>query len=138
MQQQPTQRKGNGFLTVTGILMIIGGGIGIILGILAVLAVSALAVTLGVGSGLLTVSAILTLVSAVVSLIAGILGVANSAKSEKAMTCIVFGVLAAALSVFGNILTVVGGGSFSPFSLVLGLALPVLYLIGAFQNKSRA
>ena len=127
--------KKNNFLFVTGILLIIGGSISIIFGIIAVLAVSALAVALGVGSGLLTVSAILTLVSAIVSFIAGILGVANAAKPEKAMVCIVFGVLAAALAVFGSILNVIGGNTFNFVSLIFGLALPVLYLIGAFQSK---
>ena len=80
----------------------------------------------------------LALVSAGISLVAGILGVKNAAKPEKAMVCIVFGILTAALSVLGNVLTVAGGGNFSIPNLLLGLVIPVLYLIGAFQNKQRA
>ncbi len=134
------EAKSNTLLKVAGILMIIGGSIGIILGIIAVLGVGALAIALGseASLGLLMFAAILTLVSAVVSLIAGIVGVKNAAKPEKAGLCIVFGVLTAVLAVLGNILSVAGGGAFSTMGLVTGLLLPVLYLIGAFQNKNAA
>ncbi|NLX95845.1 MAG: hypothetical protein GXY83_06690 [Rhodopirellula sp.] len=132
--------KSNGFLKVTGILMIIGGGLGIILGIIAVLGTSALVAAFGaeVNLGLLTFAAILSLIGAAVSLAAGIVGVANAAKPAKAMVCIVFGILTAVFSVLGNVLTAAAGGSFSVVNLILGLALPVLYLIGAFQNRNRA
>lgn len=134
------EKKSNGFLKVAGILMIIGGGLGIILGIIAVLGVGLLAAALGAEAslGLLTFAAVLSLIGSVVSLIAGILGVANAAKPEKATVCIVFGILTAVLSVLGNVLTAAAGGSFSVVNLILGLVLPALYLIGAFQNKKRA
>lgn len=132
--------KSNQFLKVTGILMIIGGGISVILGLIAVIGVAALAALLGgeANSGLLTLSAILTLLSGVVSLIAGILGVKNAAVLAKAQLLIIFGIVTAGLSVLGNILNVVGGSSFSPVNLAIGLVLPALYLIGAFQNKKLA
>ena len=132
--------QSNKFLKVTGILMIIGGAVGIIFGLIAVIGVGALVALLGTDAngGLLMFAAVLALVSAIVSLIAGIIGVANAAKPEKAMVCIVFGVLTVALSVLGNVLTIVGGGSFNGVGLVTGLVVPVLYLIGAFQNKSKA
>lgn len=131
--------KSNNFLKVTGILMIISGGISTVVCIIAVLGVGVLAAALGGAAslGLLTVAAILALAGAVVSLIAGILGVANAAKPQKAMVCIVFGFLTAVLPVLSNVLNVVGGSSFNFMSLVLGLVLPALYLVGAFQNKSR-
>lgn len=47
----------------------------------------------------------------------------------------VWGVIVAVLCVVGTILNSVGGGSFSVFSLLLGLVLPVLYIIGAGFNK---
>ena len=129
----------NGFLKVTGILMIIGGGLSIILGIIAMLGVALIVSALGTEEmlGLLIFATILSLLGAIVSLVAGILGVANAAKPEKANICIVFGILAAMLSVLGNVLTATSGGTFSVFNLILGLVLPVLYLIGAFQNKAR-
>ena len=132
-----TKTKGTGFLKVTGILMIIGGAISVIMCIIAVLGVAALAyISDGtVSSALLYTSVILMIVSAVAQLIAGIIGVKNCKKPEKAGTCMVWGVIVAVLCVVGTILNSVGGGSFSVFSLLLGLVLPVLYIIGAGFNK---
>lgn len=129
--------KGSGFLKVTGILMIIGGGISIILGIIAALGVAALAyISDGeISSAMLYASVALMIVSAVTQLIAGIIGVKNCKKPEKAGTCMVWGVIVAVLCVVGTILNSVGGGSFSVFSLLLGFVLPVLYIIGAGFNK---
>ena len=129
--------KGTGFLKVTGILMIIGGGISIIMGIIAALGVAALAyISDGtVSSALLYASVVLMLISAVAELVAGIIGVVNCKKPEKAGVCIAWGIIVAVLSVAGTILNSVGGGSFSAFSLILGLVLPVLYIIGAVFNK---
>lgn len=129
--------KGAGFLKVTGILMIIGGAISVILGIVAALGVAALVLISdgAVSSALLYTSVILMIVSAVAELVAGIIGVANCKKPEKAGSCIVWGIIVAVLSVAGTILNSVGGGSFSAFSLILGLVLPVLYIIGAVFNK---
>ena len=134
------EKTSNKFLKVTGILMIISGGLSIILGIIAVLGVGVLAAALGseANMGLLMLSSILVLVSGVASLIAGILGVKNAAKPEKAQICIVFGFITAILAVLGNVLNIAGGNSFDVFGLVIGLVVPVLYLIGAFQNKAKA
>ena len=132
-----TTTKGTGFLKVTGILMIIGGGISIIMGIIAALGVAAIAYISGgtVSSALLYGSVVLMLISAVAELVAGIIGVVNCRKPEKAGACIAWGIIVAVLSVAGTILNSVGGGSFSAFSLILGLVLPVLYIIGAVFNK---
>ena len=134
---ETTKTKGTGFLKVTGILMIIGGAISVIMGILAAIGVAALAyISDGtVSSALLYTSVVLMIVSAVAELIAGIIGVANCKKPEKAVSCIVWGIIVAVLSVAGTILNSVGGGSFSAFSLILGLVLPVLYIIGAALSK---
>ena len=134
---ETTKTKGTGFLKVTGILMIIGGAISVIMGILAAIGVAALAyISDGtVSSALLYASVVLMIVSAVAELIAGIIGVANCKKPEKAVSGIVWGIIVAVLSVAGTILNSVGGGSFSAFSLILGLVLPVLYIIGAALSK---
>ena len=132
------EAKGSGFLKVTGILMIIGGALSIILYIIAIIGIAAL-VYLSEGelsSGLLYTAGILGLVSAVVQLIAGIIGVKNCKKPEKAKTCIVWGILVIALTVIGSILNVVGGSDFSVTSLLIGLVIPVLYIIGAVKNKA--
>ena len=134
---ETTKTKGSGFLKVTGILMIIGGAISVIMGIIAALGVAALVyISDGtVSSALLYTSVILMIVSAVAELVAGIIGVVNCKKPEKAGVCIAWGIIVAVLSVAGTILNSVGGGSFSAFSLILGLVLPVLYIIGAVFNK---
>lgn len=136
LAMEKTTTKGTGFLKVTGILMIIGGGISIIMGIIAALSVAALAyIAGGDSSALLYASVVLMLISAVAELVAGIIGVVNCKKPEKAGVCIAWGIIVAVLSVAGTILNSVGGGTFSVFSLILGLVLPVLYIIGAVFNK---
>ncbi|MDR1620503.1 MAG: hypothetical protein LBS18_07575 [Clostridiales bacterium] len=137
------ETKSNGLLKVTGILMIIGGGLGIILNLISVFGMGIVVESLNLAGGnailwLLTLAAILSGIGSAISLIAGIMGVKNAAKPEKATVCIVFGFLTALLSILGNILTAVGGGSFGVIYVIIGLVLPVLYLIGAFQNKKRA
>ena len=132
------EAKGSGFLKVTGILMIIGGALSIILSIVGILGIAALAV-INVGSismGLLYVSGILAIVSSVVELIAGIVGVKHCKNPEKAKACIVWGAIVAVLTVVSAILTVAGGSAFPWVSLLIGLVVPVLYIIGAVKNKA--
>lgn len=132
--------NGHKFLKVTGILMIIGGALSAILGIVAVLGVAALAyiASAQTEAGMLYASTILLLISGVVELIAGIIGVINAEKPQKAKACIVWGALVAILSVAGTIFGVVGGSDFSVSGLVLGLVLPVIYIIGAVKNMQSA
>ena len=129
--------KGKQFLKVTGILMIIGGGLGIIFSLIAIAGVAALAY-LGADMGALIFSSVLAIVGAVIELVAGILGVKNCDKPEKANTCIVMGALVAVLTVVSMIVNAVAGGSFSVLSLVTGLVLPGLYIAGAVMNKKPA
>lgn len=134
---ETAKTKGSGFLKVTGILMIIGGGISIILSIIAVLGVAAL-VYISDGeasSAMLYASVALMVVSAVAQLVAGIIGVVNCKKPEKAGVCMAWGIIVAVLCIAGTILNSAGGGSFSILSLVLGLVLPILYIIGTVFNK---
>ena len=134
------ENKSNTLLKVTGILMIIGGALSAILLIFAGglgLFASAAGV-LGQGSGLLLFATVLLLIGAVVELIAGIVGVKNAAKPEKAGVCIVFGIIVFGLSLLGNIMNLIGESGFNFSSLLLGLLLPALYLVGAFQNKAKA
>lgn len=138
------EAKGAQFLKVTGIIMIIGASIGIIMSILALIGtaaidamdLSSISEELNYNIGLLYASGVLSLVGGAIEMVAGILGVANSKKPEKANTCIVFGVIVILFSLAGSILTVVGGESFPVVSFLLGLILPVLYLVGAYKNKA--
>jgi len=137
------EKKSNGFLKVTGILLIIGGSLSIILGVAAVACASVIAgVASAVGetgaAGLLMVATILILVGGVISLIAGIMGVKNAAKPEKASQCILWGLLVIAFSLVGNVINLIGGSGLDYVGLLTGLVLPALYLLGAFQSKKLA
>ena len=134
---EQTTPKGATMLKVTGILMIIGGAISIIASIIAIAGIATFAYLAdGTSSlGLLYVSCALMVICAAVQLVAGILGVANCKKPEKAKTCLAWGIVVAVLAVLGIVFNVIGGGDFSVISLITGLVLPVLYIIGAVQNK---
>ena len=101
--------------------------------IIAALGVAALAV-LGSARGMLYSSTALMIVSAAAEMVTGILGVVNCKKPEKAKTCIAWGIVVAVLCVAGTVLSVIGDGDFSIVSLLIGLVLPVLYIIGASLN----
>ncbi|MDR0672032.1 MAG: hypothetical protein LBF64_06930 [Oscillospiraceae bacterium] len=122
--------NGGKFLRVTGILMIIGGALSILFGVIALFG-SVVAGALGVGEALIA-AAIIGLLGGATELVAGIFGVMYADRPGKAQICIVMGIVVAGLSVVSSII------SFNPLSLVLGLVLPVLYLVGAFKNKQSA
>ena len=134
---EQTTPKGATLLKVAGILMIVGGGISVILSIVAIAGIAALAFLAdgSVSMGMLYASGALMTLGSVAELVAGILGTANSKKPEKAKTCIVWGVIVAVLSVASIVLNAVGGGEFSIVSVITGLVLPVLYIIGAACNR---
>ena len=84
MEEQKLQ--GKNFLKVCGIIMIVGGALGLIVSIVAILGVAGLAY-LSDGQlemGMLYASSILALVAAAVQLVTGIVGVKNCKKPEKA------------------------------------------------------
>lgn len=128
--------SGSGFLKVCGILMIIGGALALIISLIGIAGLAALQslaeAELDIGTA--KTALILAVVSGAIELIAGIVGVANSKKPEKAKTCIVWGALVAAVSVASAILTVASGQDFPIVSLLIGLVLPVLFIIGAVKN----
>lgn len=142
--------KGRGFLKVCGILMIIGGAISIIVtgivGIVGYSAGSAFASEVDYATGAavgiaVLIAAVIGLIGGVLELIAGIVGVKNSNKPEKATACIVWGFIVLALNVISLICAIAGGNQSAGSiiaSIICGLALPVLYLIGAFLNKKNA
>ncbi len=101
--------------------------------IIVAIGVAALTV-LGSARGMLYASTALMIVSAAAEMVTGILGVVNCKKPEKAKTCIAWGIVVAVLCVAGTVLSVAGDGDFSIVSLLIGLVLPVLYIIGASLN----
>lgn len=133
MENKPS---GAGFLKVCGILMIIGGAISLIIAIIAVAGLGLLQTALGaeLKVGMAWAAVILGFVGAVVELVTGIVGVVNSKKPEKAKVCIFWGCFVAVISLASAILTAASGQDFPIASLLLGLVLPVLFIIGAAKN----
>ncbi len=138
---QQKKAKGSVFLKVTGILMIIGGAIGIIVAVTALLGIAAVIAALGgngVAAGILTAAVIIASVGFVLELVAGIIGVKNNNRPEKANTCLVWGIIVAALTVLSSILSISGGSSDEGsvvLGLITGLVIPVFYIIGEAFNK---
>ena len=149
--------NGHKFLKVTGILMIIGGALSAILGIVAVLGVAALAyiASAQTEAGMLYYQRCQAILLDLSEADSSISNMATSLQGnllisvprdfgllyispQKAKACIVWGALVAILSVAGTILGVVGGSDFSVSGLVLGLVLPVIYIIGAVKNMQSA
>lgn len=128
--------KGHVFLKVTGILMIIAAAFSIIVGVLLT-GISALAAGLGAASGLkftFWAALFLTLVGGICQLIAGIKGIKHSKRSEKAGKLIAWGVIVAVFSILSIVLDLSNGGDFSIISVVTGVAVPALYILGAALN----
>ena len=128
--------KGHVFLKVTGILMIIAAAFSIIVGVLLA-GISARAAGLGAASGLkftFWAALFLTLVGGICQLIAGIKGIKHSKRSEKAGKLIAWGVIVAVFSILSIVLDLSNGGDFSIISVVTGVAVPALYILGAALN----
>ena len=128
--------KGHKFLKVTGILMIIAAVFSIIAGVL-VGGLGVLAAGLGAESGLTFpywAALFLTLVGGICQMIAGIKGIKHSKRSEKAGKLIAWGVIVAVFSILSIVMDLSNGGDFSIVSVVTGVAVPALYIIGAVLN----
>ena len=128
--------KGHMFLKVTGILMIIAAAFSIIAGVL-VAGVGAIVAALGAASGLkfpFWAALFLTLAGGICQLIAGIKGIQHSKRSEKAGGLIVWGAIVAVFSILSIVMNSINGGDFSIISVLTGVAVPALYIVGAVLN----
>ncbi len=145
--------SGAGFLKVVGILMIVFGGISIIISGLAATATIAIAALVGGAddggiTGLLNLMSITAVIGSILQLVTGILGVAFSKKPEKAMVCMVFGILVLLLNVVSSVIiplivsanplasTLAISMDINWLGLVIGAVMPVLFIIGASKNKA--
>ena len=128
--------------------MIVFGSIALLLGIFATIGALAIlggAVAIGTDGAelvgeLVMAAAVAALLGAVIQFVAGIIGVKNYNKPEKATICIVFGILVALIAVVSLAFDLAGGQFGLPqvFSILLSMAIPVLYLVGALQLKKMA
>ncbi len=148
------EQKGSMLLKVASIIMIVGG----IAGAVGAVLLAALA---GVGTAVaendavqqavkeagtttkevttvLWIATAIAVVGAVVEIIAGFKGKKNWNKPEMAKTLMIWGVICAAVSLVSIILSAVNDGSGVVISILTGLVVPVLYIIGTVQLKKQA
>ena len=75
------------------------------------------------------------ILSSVFSLVVGILGVKWCNRPDKAGTLFVLGIILIVLAALSLLSSFGGDSSSSVVSGLIGLVLPVLYTLGAWQNK---
>ena len=142
------EAKGKTILKVVGILFIIFGAISVIISLLALVGGAALAGASGMlegadagmvaaGGAIVIVAGVVALIQSVIDLIAGILGVKNCDKPEKAQTCFILGVVIIVIAIISDIFAFISSGvnASTIISALIGLVLPVLYVVGANKNK---
>jgi len=123
---------------VVSIILLVGAFLDLIsaFGYFAASVSSTIAETLTISHGMLAVLGVLSLVGVVVMAVVGIIGIRNAANPAKAPLLVVLGIVLIAFGLVNIIVTIaatrLGAGS------VLGLLLPVLFLIGALQMKKAA
>lgn len=129
--------KGQTFLKVTSILMVIGGALGALSSLLGIAGVALLAAAADSHAAalLLYVALALAIFACVVEFIAGLKGLRTCKTGENADKCVVWGIIVAAIIVVSTVINLLNGGEFSLTNILLNLVVPVLYIYGAAQVK---
>ena len=127
--------KGQKFLKVTSILMIIGGALA---GVSCLLGIAGVAVLASLADGhaaalMLYLALALALAAAVAEFIAGLKGLKTCKTGGDAHKCVVWGAVVAGITVVSSVMNVAGGGSVDAMSILLSLVVPGLYIYGAMQ-----
>lgn len=133
--------KGQKMLKVCGILMIIGGVLNLVLGIITVAGLALLLAALEGSFGVLLIAAMAAaLLGGALELAAGIVGVkaAEMPSVGKIKAALILGLLVLILCLFSFISSVVADGFSlsSVVSLIFGIVVPVLYIMGVIQYKN--
>ena len=127
--------KGSSLLKVTGILMIIGGAVSVIMGLIAVLGSAAFSALVGSLGTVLVIASVVMLAAGAFELVAGIAGVKNCKDPAKAHKCVTYGIIVVVLYVLSYVMSFVSGGSVNFVSMAISFVIPVLYIVGAMQVK---
>ncbi len=130
--------EGSRFLRVTGVLMIIFASVALVAAVFAVIGIGILAAgDVPIGRFIVTTSA--AFLGAVAEFVTGILGVKNWDHPERANVCIGWGITVIALSLIADALVFAFFPEyFQIASIAIGLIIPILYLLGSFQNRKLA
>ena len=94
--------------------------------------------TVNVIMPLLWIGAIILIAGAVVEIIAGVKGKKNWNNPDQAQSLMILGIVVAVLSLVGNILFATGGTGPQIVTILSGLVVPVLYIVGTIQLKKQA
>lgn len=132
---------GKGFLKVVGILLIVFGAIGIILSVITLIGGGVAAAYLDADIGaMVIVTGIISLLGALLNLVSGIFGVKFCAAIDKAKLLMIFAIAMGAVQVIAFIFNLLLAQAIVTgiISLIIGLVLPALFLIGALKNKQAA
>lgn len=143
-------------LKVASIIMMVGGIIGAVVSVIMAIVVGLGAAVLStdegkaaiaesnvdgstatVVMGLIVVATIILVIGSVLEIIAGVKGKKNWNNPAAAQSLMIFGIVVAAVTLIGNILFASGGAGTQVVSILTGLVVPVLYIIGAVQLKKQ-
>ena len=154
------EQKGSKLLKIVSIIMMIGGIVGAVFSFIAAIIAglgtavmaqpevsnavdSALAANGYSGStapvmAVIWIAVVIAVAGSVVEIIAGVKGKKNWDNPAAAQTLMVFGIVCAVLSLISNILFATGGMGVQIVSILSGLVIPVLYIVGTVQLKNQA
>lgn len=145
------QQNGSMLLKVMSIIMMIAGIVGAVASFIVAIVVGFLQTAVVVASadgqsvkgagpvmGLLWAGVIILVAGAVIEIIAGVKGKKNWNNPAQAQTLMIWGIVAAVISLIGNILFSTGTQSVQFFTILSGLVVPVLYIVGTVQLKNQA
>ena len=123
---------GSALLKISGILMILFGVLGILVYLAGLAAVFGLSyITAGLFSSSQDLVGVgLLLASALMELIAGILGARSAKRPDRTRRCLIPGSLTLLITAAGLLHILLRSRELPWLSLILGLILPVVYLIG--------
>lgn len=138
-QNYPSAPVGSSLLRVTGILMIIFSAITLVFGLIGLFGLLTLSAMAGVGALMLVIvlGYILFFTGAVLEFVAGIVAVKNWANPAKAHACMGWGVTLLVLASLSLLLALLGSGT-NGVTAVIGIVLPILYIVGVNQLKQQA
>lgn len=143
--------KGSKMLRIISIVMMVLAIIGIVSALITMVGGAACAAAstgiegedgeiVAAAGGMIIVFGVIMLIGYLIELVAAVLGVKNWDKPEKAKSCMIIGVIILVIQLIGGIGGMVNNGfNFDTvWSLVAGVAIPVVYVAGAFQLKKQA
>ena len=151
------EQKGSKLLKIVSIIMMIGGIVSAVFSVIlaglgtavmtqpevsnavdSALAANGYSGSTGPVMAVIWIAVVVSVVCAVVEIIAGVKGKKNWNNPAAAQGMMILGIVCAALSLVSNILFATGGLGVQIVSILSGMVLPVLYIVGTVQLKKQA